>query len=403
MRFRYRGGITMARDEWNEEQIEKLLTEMPDIKDNRSATEILRKLHNDERLSEQRRTRKNGRWIPAIVSVAALLLLTILIPSILQKTTLHTANDEVSIKESMDSKDLSVEQIEKADHSVRQIDSNYVRFALYDEELGNQTAFPIGLVSDMATSIPVTMLIPQTTIEQDFAQTSLSTFDLYMHYAVQIDEEALGFQEYHPYVGELQVDGNVIVHHLPTDHPYDLASASIAVYTNSLQNTFIDFEEVHFQQMDGSPIEFDQVGEEAAPLQLTNNRQRVNYYVFTSQMGQSFLSTNDGTQYDRLESALIAMKEQPNELFQSVFPSNIDFTVTKEKAGTLVKFNEPVDLESMDLVKAQQMIDAILLTAASFNESIRFENIVQTNWNGLDFSGFMPQPIGPNPLPAIFK
>lgn len=404
MLLRRKGGKTMARNEWNDEQIEKLLKEMPDVKDARPATEILQNLRNDDRLSKQHVTSKRGHWMPAIVAVAAVLLFSLLLPSLLKNRSMQMVEDAVKEQIEMSSMDATDEMQEsKANHFARHMGVDHARFALYQDELENHIAFPIGLVSDMATSIPVTIIIPQDTIERDVANTVPATFDLYMQYASQIDEEALGFQEYHPYEGELLIEGNAIVHRLPANHPYDRGSAALGVYTNSLQDTFVGFEEVRFQQQDGSPIEFDQVGEEAAPLPLANNRQRVNYYVFTSQTGESFLSTHEGTSYKELTEAIEAMKNQPNDMLQSVIPRDINFTVKKEKMGTVITFSEPVDLESMEPVEAQLMIDGILLTAASFNESIRFENMVQSDWNGFDFSTFLPIPVGPNPLPAPFK
>ena len=42
------------------------------------------------------------------------------------------------------------------------------------------------------------------------------------------------------------------------------------------------------------------------------------------------------------------------------------------------------------------MIEGILLTAASFDKQIQFENVVQTEWNGFNFSEPLPIPVGPN-------
>ncbi len=49
------------------------------------------------------------------------------------------------------------------------------------------------------------------------------------------------------------------------------------------------------------------------------------------------------------------------------------------------------------------MIEGILLTAASFDMEVKFENVVQTNWGGFDFTNPLPIPVGPNKLPLLIK
>ena len=45
------------------------------------------------------------------------------------------------------------------------------------------------------------------------------------------------------------------------------------------------------------------------------------------------------------------------------------------------------------------MIEGMLLTAASFDKQVRFENIVQNDWQGFNFTQPLPMPIGANELP----
>ena len=50
----------------------------------------------------------------------------------------------------------------------------------------------------------------------------------------------------------------------------------------------------------------------------------------------------------------------------------------------------------MDPKKALQMIEGILLTGASFGIQMQFENVVQVDWNGFNFTQPLPIPVGPN-------
>ncbi|MNH40468.1 hypothetical protein D3C79_1017930 [compost metagenome] len=50
----------------------------------------------------------------------------------------------------------------------------------------------------------------------------------------------------------------------------------------------------------------------------------------------------------------------------------------------------------MDPVQATQLIEAMMLTAASFDKQLRLDNVVQESWEGFDFKNFLPKPVGPN-------
>ncbi|CAM5716166.1 RNA polymerase subunit sigma OS=Lysinibacillus sphaericus OX=1421 GN=LS41612_16635 PE=4 SV=1 [Lysinibacillus sphaericus] len=50
----------------------------------------------------------------------------------------------------------------------------------------------------------------------------------------------------------------------------------------------------------------------------------------------------------------------------------------------------------MDAVRATQLIEAMMLTASSFDKKIRLDNIVQGSWEGFDLTKFLPMPVGAN-------
>jgi hypothetical protein len=62
-----------------------------------------------------------------------------------------------------------------------------------------------------------------------------------------------------------------------------------------------------------------------------------------------------------------------------------------------------LDLLSMSEIEAHQLIDGIVLTAASFDRQIQFENILQTEWNGFNLNEPLPIPVGPNVMPFLVK
>ncbi|QUW22086.1 hypothetical protein JSQ81_00390 [Sporosarcina sp. Marseille-Q4063] len=414
-------------NKWDDEKIQKLLNDLPDVQDTRSKEDVLSRLKQDKRLQKRpkqmpsRNTRRN--LIPAFVAAAVLLALTLLIPSMLQNNS-SNSNDKASMKimskddnENMQvfsSEDSSIggESEEMAESEMDQGNevSNGIgdentssHSTVYPNDAAGYTVFHLGLASEAAASIPVTFLIPDSQIKEDFGDIEPSSLDLYMKYAGQIDEEALGFDDYHPYKGTFSVDGDVLVQSLPTGHGYDIAPGTISTYLGSLQDTFFGFEEIRFENEDGTAVEFDQVGEPSKPMKLNSGVNHYNYYLFEQSDGQEYLSSNFSYSYENLETALEEMKINPNDIYSSIIPTNVEFEVVEKNEVTVVKFKGTLDLLSMSEIEANQLIDGIVLTAASFDRQIQFENISQVEWNGFNLNEPLPIPVGPNVLPFLLK
>ncbi|KXH82047.1 hypothetical protein [Sporosarcina sp. HYO08] len=416
----------MNEKKWDEDKIETLLKDMPNIEDHRPKSEILARLKADERFTAPRRQNRLKKWIPAMVAAAALLLIGILVPSMLNDSERLASRDSTS-QDYAETAALEAESNDAQLYSSQATDDGYLKGteesvavetenklvafaersrtlknAVYPQDLEGMTVFHLGLLGDQALSIPVTILIPKSQIEKDFGNVNPTSYELYEKYAAEIDETGLGFGEYHPYKGQLLAEGDALIHKLPQGHGYDSSSAAIETYTHSLQDTFYGFQEVRFQNEDGTPAEFDQVGEPGA-LPLTNGRNATSYYVYEQANGEQFLSPNFGQTYANLPEALEQIKEQPNDLFLSVIPEHIEFNVIPKADVTVVKFKQLVDLETMEQKRAMQMIEGLLLTGASFGEQLQFENIMQEEWNGFDFRKPLPVPVGSNPMPTLLK
>jgi len=392
----------MKDNKWDEESIEQLLGHMPNIHDNRSENEVLLRLKKDERLKSPFRS-KRKRWIPAVVAVAALVVLSLLIPSMLKEN--EVARTNISLDKEMESKSSgeNEESIMDSEGLTSVEESMFNSSVVYLSDIAEDTVFHIGLAGDAAESVPVTFIIPAEKIREDFGELQPTSLDLYEKYADQIDEESLGFTEYHPYKGELSVDGEVITHLLPTGHSYDMGSGSIAVYSHSLQDTFYGFKHIRFENEDGTIHEFDQAGEPSKPMELKSGKNSTNFYLFIQNNGMEFLSSNFFKAYDSLDIALQEMKIKPNDIYSPLIPENINFSVIMDGELARVKFADTLDLDIMGPNEALRMIEGMLLTGASFNTQLQFENISQMEWQGFDFSQPVPMPIGPNLMPFLLK
>ena len=410
----------MTHKDWNDNKIEKLLGDVPDISDNRQMSEILARLKQDERLNTPHR-KKSKKWMPALVAVAALLVIGLLVPSMFGENEL-SMKDQSTDNKMMQSEDAepsargaSLENESTTDEEAEMgtMDGFSTKmasetgkthhFAVYSEDVIDSTLFHLGLAGDQALSIPITFIIPNSQIKKDIGFLEPTSYDLYKKYASRLDESALGFQEYHPYKGNIAAEDHVIIHQLPQGHGYDIGSGSMEVYLDSLQDTFYGYQEVRFENEDGTATMFSEVGQPSTPLILKSGRNHLNYYMFEQQDGQQFLTSNFSQPQPSLNEALQQMKVKPNDVFKPVIPSTLNFEVKADDKLTTIKFTQPLDLDAMEPEKAMQMVEGMLLTAADFGEQLQFENVVQEEWNGFNFSQPLPVPVGSNPLPLILK
>ncbi|ARD49427.1 hypothetical protein [Sporosarcina sp. P33] len=398
----------MSADKWNEDEIKKRLHNMPVVEDQRTKDEILHRLKNDSRLAENKEPEKKRsafNWPPIIAAAAAILLLTILVPVFLQQNT-EVSMDKAVTEDSGETNQMEsaeeTESSESADVSMYTKMGPAPHYAVYPADTASHTAFHIGLITDQATVVPVTFLIPDEQVRQDIG-VSPTAVALYNAYASKIDEESLGFSDYHPYDAAVSSDGLRMTMKFAKGHSYDVSSAALEMLNLSVQDTFYGFEEVEFLQEDGSPITFDQVGEIKEPIKLTGALSRQAYYLFVKSDGEAVLSSDFGKSFHTVTEALNEMKTTPNDIYATVIPEGVDFSVLEESGRVKVQFTETLDLEKYQPEEAMQLIEGILLTAASFDKRVEFDQIVQKQWNGFDFTQPLEKPVGANPKSLIIE
>ena len=399
----------MSKDKWNEDDIEKRLRDMPVVKDQRTKDEILQRLKEDSRLSESKGPIKKpskSKWPPIIAAVAAIVLLTIIVPTFIQQNN-EVSMDKATTEETADTIEMEnneeMQSNDASDASVftRQV-SAPLSYAAYPADVLDHTAFHIGLATDQATIVPITFLIPNERLPEALG-ASPDAVALYNEYANTIDEEALGFIEYHPYKAMISSNGNQVQMKFTANHSYDTSSATLEMLNLSVQDTFQGYDEIRFLQEDASSITFEQVGQVDEPIALFGAVSHQAYYRFLKSDGEAVLSTNFGKTSETVEQALRDMKKSPNDIYSTVVPKGIDFTVKEVKGIVNVKFTDVLDLDKMQSEEAMQLLDGILLTAASFDKQVELDRVAQEQWNQFDFTQPLEKPIGANPKYLINK
>lgn len=401
----------MDNNKWSEDKLRESLRNMPKIEDRRSREEVLQRLKGDDRIRNDKMKAtpvRKTKWMPVLVAIAAVFLISILLPTLFKTDQQATMDRAVTESEktapAMEESQESADDISNLDIATFSRNAPVAQhFAVYPSDLKEQTAFHIGLATDQATIAPVTFLIPDWQIEEDFDTEQPDSVALYHRYAQSLDEEALGFIEYHPYKADISADDKKIQMKLDADHSYDLSSATLEMLDQSVQDTFYGYDSVRYLEKSGSPVVFDQVGKAAEPVKLNGLQSSQAYYRFNQTDGGQLLSSDFGKTSGSVKEALAAMKETPNDIYESVVPDDVDFSVAEKDELLTIRFNEELDLNNMEYEEAMQLIEGILLTAASFDKQVEFRGIVQTEWQHFDFSAPIPKPVGANPRNLILK
>lgn len=393
----------MTNNQWDDDKLENLLHSMPKIEDNRSKEIVLERLKKDERLNSPRKMNPK-KWIPAFVAVAALCLISLLIPSMLNgnegaledSASPHAFDAKRAIERSTEN-----EMTEEADtfEMSESNESAAISFATVEshvvlaDELYDTRSFQIGLV-ESANVVPITFLIPETQIQSDFLNGDPTTVELYNEYAASIPEEALGFDDYHPYKGKIYVEKNILYHQLPVEHAYDKSSATVDFYFNSMKETFPEFEKLQLVDEKRIPTSFESIGKSDA-VELNKP---FPYYKYTMPSGKVYLAPYEpATKIDTVAEALAAMKVVNGDIVASLIPENVDYDVRIDEEVAVITFEELLDVNIFDQDVINQMIEGFMLTAQGFDKQVRLENVVQESFSRYDLTKVLPKPVGSNP------
>ncbi|MCZ2259489.1 hypothetical protein [Sporosarcina sp. G11-34] len=401
----------MPNNNWDNQKIEELLKQAPTIQDHRPKSEVLAKLKQDERFRKLNRKKVASKWIPAFVAVAALLLLSVLLPSMLRgneaKMDRASEDSDLTITRNVEVGDSSkaanengtaisdVYEESAKESSLVLASKNNASHILLPGHLDRMRAFRIGLTTD-ANVIPVTFLISEQQIIADFPEGEPSTVELYNMYATEIPEEELGFDDYHPYKGKLTLKDSIISHIVPEGHNYDLSPAALGVYEKSVDETFIDYDKFKTVDDNGELVNFGYVGLMEVK-ELYKGKRPLPYYKYVMPSGETYLTPDGGTYFATVEEALVAMKKAPNDMVEVLVPEQTNYEVRVADGVAIVSFKEILDLSQMNPTDALAMIEGFMLTAQNYHMVTKLENVQQSEFGNYNLTANLPEPVAVNP------
>ncbi|MFJ7933420.1 hypothetical protein [Sporosarcina sp. NPDC096371] len=328
----------MTDKKWDDNKIDNLLGSMPDIQDERLKSDILMRLKQDERLHPPRRHTQK-KWVPALVVVAALLMFSLLIPSMLKNNegAMDKAVESVSLKHhemEMSTDDATEDRAELANNvpetrvvGEAKLLMDVQSHVLLQEDLQGFQPLQIGLIADDHITVPMTFLIPAERVVADFSKGQPDSVALYNQYAAGIPGKELGFAE----------------------------------------------------------------------MELVARVNPQPYYKMVMPTGQQYLTPSESENVLTVEKALLVMKESHDSALEELVPANLLYDVEEKQGVAVITFTEPLDLTGMDQIEAGAMIEGFMLTAKSFNKQVRLENVIQDTFLRYDLTIVLPEPVGVNP------
>jgi hypothetical protein len=364
--------------QWDEKQIEKLLTELPKFQDQRSVEEVYQSLQRNK--NKSRMKSKNQWMLPGLASAAVLLLLIVLTLPVLPfqkpENSVPDSNELVmenelnaAVEQKRINKEISVNpSLLKSDGE------NYITIAAPDRNV--QFVVPLTYMIKQGAEMSVHAL--QTAARKGY-------------------EERLGLerniiQDLHVTVSPSKVTVDV-----KENHPYGNGSASENMFLHSLQETFrwLPYDEIQFTTNGEKGIVMGHAGELTA-LSLNAFLKKA-YLIYQSEQNRPRLLVPTEESYSSVEEAVEAMKKD-NEVYElrASIPADVEIEkIESNQSQMIIRFSEKTKLRNEQ--KHIYMLHAILLTARDFGySSVQFEAATSGKIGDVALREPQTVPVAPN-------
>lgn len=399
----------MKRSEWSDKQLEELLQSMPKIEDHRDPRDIY------QNILLKMNKKKQRTWIlPSIATAAAVLLLAILAPSVLNSndSTSETMDRSIASESSEqiemskveedqakimeDEEEVEIAENENNDQQMHMtsinVEDSYT--ALYEADVKNENVFTFVIPDIQAQNVvPVTVVVPKEDGKQAIDQLNDTM--------PQLQEEAWGLSDYYPLNAQLSLneEQNVLEVNVPAGHYYGDGSASENIFVKVVKEaaSSLNTNKVTLFTDNNPGIEFGNQGN-ITELDVTNNGNHAYYFYFTEANTEKPYLVPFSEPFTDIESALEAMKKNiDTHGLRASIPENLSITEVNSSGEEVLtlQFNEDSNItEEPSMIHT---IEAILLTAKEFQyDKVRIEYNKLDKVGKFNFNEELELPIAPN-------
>ncbi|MCV9888309.1 hypothetical protein [Metabacillus halosaccharovorans] len=391
----------MKKREWNEEQLQQLLQQLPSVRDKQSKKELYQNIYYKNQNKKKRQI-----WVaPTVATIAVLFILALTSPLLYQSIT--STNEENAMDMASTSSSGSTKAENKSGQEIQMAESSLA------EDRDNEN------VENSRKEIEQETFVTDADNSENIITVGLTDESLQNIIPVSFKEEA-GKEEldqietFNPdkfaeKLGPLRIaltntdleeeNNDEIIINYKSDNGSITGSGSEVAYKESIIETFrwLGYKKANLFTNGVEGIEFSNYGQEEE-LEITETRNKA-YLVYQYDESKAKLLVPSPESLPTIEEAIDIMKKGIDE--QELKPSiqeHIGEIIIKEDGERLeIDFTQNANVENNE--ESIIMLESILLTAKDFGyETVQFKGTKEKEIGLMDVSRPLEVPFSPNPI-----
>ncbi|MGQ4664415.1 hypothetical protein ACUIJN_01115 [Metabacillus halosaccharovorans] len=391
----------MKKREWNEEQLQQLLQQLPSVRDKQSKKELYQNIYYKDHYKKKRRI-----WVaPTVATIAVLFILALTSPLLYQSIT--STNEEnamdmasTSSSESTKAENNSGQELQMAESSIAE-DRDNENVALSRKEIEQETFVTDADDSANIITVGLTDESLQNIIPVSFKEEAGKE---------QLDQiEAFNPDKFAEKLGPLRIaltntdleeeNNDEIIINYKSDNGSITGSGSEVAYKESIIETFrwLGYKKANLFTNGAEGIEFSNYGQEEE-LEITETRNKA-YLVYQYDESKAKLLVPSPESLPTIEEAIDIMKKgiDEQELKPSIQEHIGEINIKEDGEQLEIDFTQNANVENNE--ESIIMLESILLTAKDFGyETVQFNGTKEKEIGVMDVSRPLEVPFSPNPI-----
>ena len=391
----------MKKREWNEEQLQQLLQQLPSVRDKQSKKELYQNIYYKDHYKKKRRI-----WVaPTVATIAVLFILALTSPLLYQSIT--STNEEnamdmasTSSSESTKAENNSGQELQMAESSIAE-DRDNENVALSRKEIEQETFVTDADDSANIITVGLTDESLQNIIPVSFKEEAGKE---------ELDQiEAFNPDKFAEKLGPLRIaltntdleeeNNDEIIINYKSDNGSITGSGSEVAYKESIIETFrwLGYKKANLFTNGAEGIEFSNYGQEEE-LEITETRNKA-YLVYQYDESKAKLLVPSPESLPTIEEAIDIMKKgiDEQELKPSIQEHIGEINIKEDGEQLEIDFTQNANVENNE--ESIIMLESILLTAKDFGyETVQFNGTKEKEIGVMDVSRPLEVPFSPNPI-----
>ena len=391
----------MKKREWNEEQLQQLLQQLPSVRDKQSKKELYQNIYYKNQNKKKRQI-----WVaPTVATIAVLFILALTSPLLYQSIT--STNEEnamdmasTSSSESTKAENNSGQEIQMAESSLAEDRDNEnvenSRKEIEQETFVTDADNSANIITVGLTDESLQNIIP-VSFKEEAGKEELDQIETFNpdKFAEKLGPLRIALTN-----TDLEEENNdEIIINYKSDNGSITGSGSEVAYKESIIETFrwLGYKKANLFTNGVEGIEFSNYGQEEE-LEITETRNKA-YLVYQYDESKAKLLVPSPESLPTIEEAIDIMKKGIDE--QELKPSiqeHIGEIIIKEDGERLeIDFTQNANVENNE--ESIIMLESILLTAKDFGyETVQFKGTKEKEIGVMDVSRPLEVPFSPNPI-----